>query len=86
MERLVVMIERIRAVYRDGVFRPATPCDLPENYEVELLVQDTTMRDPCVSDPDERIHILRRIAERMQKNPLPPGAPRFSRDELHERS
>jgi len=80
-----MMIERIRAVYRDGAFRPATPCNFPENSEVELLVQETTLRDPSVSDPDEHLRILQRVTERMQKNPLPSGAPRFGRDELHER-
>ena len=79
------MIQRIRAVYRDGAFRPATPCDFPENSEVDLLVQETRVRGPSVSDPNERLRILRRITERMQNNPLPSGASRFSRDELHER-
>ena len=85
-EGLVMMIDRIRAVYRDGAFRPAIPCDYPENHEVELLVQEPTVRDPSVSDSDERIRILRQITERMQKNPIPAGAPRFSRDEIHERT
>ena len=79
------MTQIIRAVYRDGAFRPKTPCDFPENSEVEILVQDSTVRGPSVHDPADRQRILRRIAERMQGNPLPPGARRFSRDELHER-
>ncbi len=79
------MTQVIRAVYRDGAFRPETPCDFPENSEVEILVQESRVRGPSVNDPAERHRILRQIAERMQGNPLPPGAPRFSRDELHER-
>ena len=79
------MIRRIRAVYRNGTFCPETPCDLPDNSEVELLVQETNVRRPSVTDPEERIRTLQRITERMQNNPLPPGAPQFSRDELHER-
>lgn len=79
------MIQRIRAVYRNGTFCPETPCDLPENSKVDLLVQETDVYGPSVTDPDERICILQRITERMQSNPLPSGAPRFSRDELHER-
>lgn len=79
------MIQRIRAVYRDGVFRPEAPCDFPENSEVELLVQETGVRGAIVTDPAEQRRMLRQITERMQNNPLPPGAPRFSRDELHER-
>ena len=84
-EGLFAMIQRIRAIYRDGAFRPQKPCDFPENAEVELLVQETTVCAPSVSDRSERLRILRRITERMQSNPLPSGAPHFSRDELLER-
>lgn len=79
------MIQRIRAIYRDGAFRPATPCALPENSEVELLIQQAVAREPSVVDPDDRRHVLRQVVERMQNNPLPPNTSRFSRDELHER-
>lgn len=79
------MTQKIQAIYRDGAFHPETPCHFPENSQVELLVQDSSVRGPSVLDPDERLRILRRVAERMQNNPLPADAPRFSRDELHER-
>ena len=79
------MIQRIRAVYRNGAFCPETPCDLPDDSEVDLLVQEANVRGPSVTDPDERARILHRITERMQNNPLPSGTPPFSRDELHER-
>jgi hypothetical protein len=79
------MIRRIRAIYRDGAFRPETPCDLPDNFQVELLIQEGSVQKPRVTDPDERLRILRQVTGRMQSNPIPPGAPRFSRDELHER-
>jgi len=79
------MTERIRAVYRDGVFLPETPCNYPENFEVELLIQGTTSRGPCVIDSEQRLRILRQVTERMQNNPLPSDAPRFNRDELHGR-
>jgi len=79
------MIRKIRAVYRDGVFCPERPCDLPENSEVELFVQGPSALKPAVTDQEQRDRILREIVERMQGNPLPPGAPRWTRDELHER-
>ena len=79
------MIQTIRAVFREGAFCPSTPCDFPENAEVDLLAQETSMHRPCVTDAEQRELILRRITERMQNNPLPPTASRFSRDELHER-
>ena len=84
-EGLLTMTQRIRAVYRDGAFRPEVPCNFPENSEVELLVQESMVSRPSVTDPVERHRILRQITKRMQENPLPPGAPRFSREELHER-
>ena len=40
---------------------------------------------PRVADPEERKRILQRVVDRMKNNPIPEGAPRFSRDELHER-
>ena len=40
---------------------------------------------PRVTDPEERARILREVTDRMQANPIPEGAPRFTRDELHER-
>jgi hypothetical protein len=41
---------------------------------------------PEIVDPQERARILRTVAQNMRDNPLPTGAPRFTRDELHERS
>jgi hypothetical protein len=79
------MIKRILAVFRDGAFRPESPCDIPENSEVELLVQEIALRRPTVKDLDERLRILRQVTQRMQDNPLPADAPRYSRDQLHER-
>jgi hypothetical protein len=40
---------------------------------------------PRISDPEEGARIRKRVVERMQSNPIPEGAPRFTRDELHER-
>jgi predicted DNA-binding antitoxin AbrB/MazE fold protein len=84
-EGLFAMIQRIRAIYRDGAFRPEKPCEFRENAEVELLVEETTVCAPSVSDRSERLRILRRITERMPSNPLPSAALHFSRDELLER-
>jgi hypothetical protein len=79
------MIQRLRAVYRDGGFHLAAPCDLPENAEVELLVQEPAMLSPKVADSNERMDILAKLTQRMRNNPLPANAPRFTRAELHER-
>ena len=79
------MSQRIKAVYRGGAFVPKTPCDLPEDAEVELTVGDPYLLPPEEKDPKKRAEILKRVVESMLKNPLPPDAPRFTRDELHER-
>jgi predicted DNA-binding antitoxin AbrB/MazE fold protein len=75
----------LKAVYRNGVFIPEESCDLPENSRVELLVQGPLVIGPEVTDEEERAAILRRVTERMTGNPLPREAPRFTREELHDR-
>jgi hypothetical protein len=80
------MLEHVRAVYREGAFHPVTPCLLPENTEVNLTVQSPGgVEQPAVSDPQERRRILQQLTERMLNNPLPANAPKFTREELHER-
>ncbi|MCZ6680649.1 MAG: antitoxin family protein [Candidatus Poribacteria bacterium] len=48
------MNRHLRVVYRDGAFIPQSPCDFPEDSEVELLVQDPMIRSPEVTDAGER--------------------------------
>ncbi len=79
------MTYRMRAVYRGGAFVPESRCPLPDNAEVDLVVQGPLRTPPAVADPEERRRLLRRITERMRQNPIPANAPRFTRDELHER-
>jgi hypothetical protein len=38
-----------------------------------------------ITDPEERAKRMKALVERMQRNPIPANAPRFTRDELHER-
>lgn len=79
------MAQTIRAIYHNGVFVPQSPCDLPENTEVEVKVRNSNVEMPSVTDTEERKRILATMVERMRANPLPEDAPRFTRDELHER-
>jgi predicted DNA-binding antitoxin AbrB/MazE fold protein len=80
------MQEIFRAVYRDGAFVPIVPCDLPEETEVKVVVQDARgVMPPQVTDPEERARIRKEVVARMQRNPIPANAPRFTREELHER-
>jgi len=75
----------VTAVYRNGVFVPTTACDIPENTEVRVIVQGSTIIPPVVTDPAERARIRREVLELMKQNPIPADAPRFTREQLHER-
>ena len=79
------MSQRLRAVFHDGVFVPKQPCDLPEGSEVELTVNDPYTIPPEIADPAERAALLKELVKSMRENPIPANAPRFTRDELHER-
>lgn len=79
------MAQRLRAIYQNGAFIPQTPCDLPENSEVELTIHDPYTIQPTVTDPQERARILKEVVQRMKDNPIPADAPHFTREELHER-
>ena len=77
----------VKAIFEHGAFVRETPCDLPKGTRVLLAVQRAGLlaRPPEVNAPEERVIILTALVERMKRNPLPPDAPRFSRDEMHER-
>ncbi len=75
----------LKAVFRNGVFVPETACQLPENSEVEVIVQGPVVIPASVTDAQERTRIRKRVVERMRQNPIPADAPRFSREQLHER-
>ncbi len=77
------MPKRLKAIYHDGAFVPQVPCDLPENAEVELIIQDSYMLPPEVTEPKEREQILKAMLERMQQNPLPADLPRFTDNSYH---
>lgn len=76
----------MKAIYRGGSFIPQELCDLPEGVEVEIFVQGSPMLPATVTDPEERTRLVEVLVQRMQQNTLPPGAPRFTRDELHDRA
>jgi len=79
------MSHRIRAVFQDGVFVPQQPCDLPEGAEVELTLDDPYTIPPQITDPEEKKRILKEVVENMRNHPFPENAPRFTREEMHER-
>jgi hypothetical protein len=79
------MAQRLRAIYQNGAFVPQSPCDLPENSEVDLVVEGPRVLPALVTDPDERKRIMEELVQNMRDNPIPENAPHFTRDELHER-
>jgi len=76
---------RIRAVFRDGKFVPTEACSLPESAEVELTVESPRILPPTITDPAERSRMMREVVQAMMANPIPAAAPRFTREQLHER-
>ena len=79
------MKRTITATYRGGVFHPNEPCDLQDGATVEIRELPNGVRPPLEADPEERKRILKAVVDRMMQNPISPDAPKFTRDELHER-
>ncbi|HEY0404213.1 MAG TPA: antitoxin family protein [Pyrinomonadaceae bacterium] len=75
----------MKAIYQNGAFIPQAPCNLPDGLEVELTVHEARAIPPKVTDPEERKRILKEVVDSMLQNPYPADAPRFTREELHER-
>lgn len=79
------MSQRLKAIYREGAFIPQMPCDLPEGAEVEITIHEANTLPPKVTDSEERKRIMSELIQNMLDNPIPANAPRFTREELHER-
>ena len=79
------MSKTIKATFRGGVFVPQEPYELAEGTEVELFIGDPYTLPPGEPDPEKRKRIMKELIERMKQNPIPADAPRFTRDEMHER-
>lgn len=79
------MSQRVRAVYRHGVFEPQEPFELPEDLEVELVVEAPRIEAPEVADPVERARLREELVESIRRKPFPAGRPAWTRDELHGR-
>lgn len=80
-----MMSQKIRAVFHDGAFVPQQPCDFPEGAEFELTVEHPNTIPPQEKDPEERKRLLKELVQDMRQNPFPENAPRFTREEMHER-
>ncbi len=78
------MLEPVHAVFRDGAFYPSDPCSLPNDSRVTLIVQPV-LTPPLEANPKERERTLSDLIAEFERRAMPPDAPRFTRDELHER-
>lgn len=78
-------MERVKAIYHNGTFIPQAPFSMPDDTPVELTVHPILAEPPLISDEDLRRQVLREIVQSMMSNPIPAGAPRFTREELHAR-
>lgn len=78
------MSQRVLATYRNGTFELETPCDLPEETQVELTVHTPFESHSIVTDPKERRLVKARLIERMKNNPIPVDAPKFDRESLYD--
>jgi len=79
------MYQAAKAIYRAGTLILQEPLDVPEESEVELIIQGPLVLAPKVTDLVERARILQIVTRRMQQNPIPAGAPRLTRKVLHAR-
>ena len=79
-------MELMNAVFEHGSFRPESPVELPEGTRVRIAVESIqTAPPPRILSIEERRRIRQRVVERMLRNPLPPNAPRFSRNDMYDR-
>lgn len=79
------MDQKFRAVFQGGAFVPTEPCFLEEGTSVDLVVYIGSVSPPEITDPHERLELLKRVTARMKANPISAGAPRLSREDLHAR-
>ncbi len=78
-------MQRVHAVFTNGAFVPNEPYDLPEGTEVDLFISTEGRMEEPLAPPQDRGQIMARLIERMSSEKLSPDAPRFTRDELHDR-
>lgn len=84
------MLEIIKTVFRNGGFFPKSSIELPEDTEVEIVVEKTASNAngnlAQVETEEKRKQIMAEFVARVGTRTISDNAPRrFSREELHER-
>ncbi len=64
------MFKKVKATYSNGTFIPNIPCNLPDNTEVELMVNFPSEYAQDVLDPETRKAILHELLTRMRQSSL----------------
>jgi hypothetical protein len=76
----------VRVVYRAGTFVPEGDCNVEEGAEGLVIFGVPDLEPSYVVDPAERRRLLSEVVADMRMNPLASSSPRFTRDQMHERS
>ena len=84
------MLQTIEAeIDVNGTVRLLTPVKITKTTRAVLTLLDDAspshILPPEITAPDERAQTIEAIVQSMQANPIAPNAPRFTREELHER-
>lgn len=83
------MLEIVKTVFRNGAFFPKTPIELPEETEVEIVVEKAALNsngDLSQTETGMRQNIMAEFIKRASSRTISDDAPyRFNREELHER-
>jgi predicted DNA-binding antitoxin AbrB/MazE fold protein len=77
------MTTTLIATYSDGVFKPETPVDLPENAKVELTLNATVKSLPGKAPVGSR-SAMEAFVRHCRESPIRSGKPRPTREELYE--
>ncbi|MGK7939474.1 MAG: antitoxin AF2212-like protein [Crocosphaera sp.] len=64
------MLKKVKATYHNGTFIPNTPCYLPNNTEVELMIDVNSESAHNVVDRETRKEILDALLTRMRQSSL----------------
>ncbi len=80
------MLEIIKTTYRNGVFVPDTPIDLPDGTETEIVVEKANSDWRTETGNEQTDQSIAKFLERAGKRVIAFDAPKhFTREELHER-
>ena len=80
----VSMSIHLQGVVRGKRIELESETGLPDGAAVSVEIRGP-MTPPTVGNGAQRKEILHRVVARMRQNVIPGNAPRFTRDQLHER-